>query len=56
MASGRLHLNGRCHHVLGRIGHVGEQVTQEVHPGALTAEALEHPLDRRRQPQVDNAD
>ena len=46
----RIHDGG--HHVLACLGHVAEQVAQEVNPAALTAAALEHPLDRRRQPQV----
>ena len=35
-----------------RLGNVAEQVAQEVHPAALPGAALEHPLDRRRQPQM----
>ena len=45
-------LHGGGHHVLARLGHVGQQVAQEVDPAPLPAAALEHPLDRRRQPQV----
>ena len=52
MASGRLRLHGRCHHVLARFGHVRQQVAQEVHPAPLPAAALEHPPDRCRQAQV----
>ena len=52
MASGRLRLHGRCHHVLARFGHVRQQVAQEVHSAPLPAAALEHPPDRCRQAQV----
>ena len=52
MASGRLRLHGRCHHVLAGFRHMAEQVAQEVHPAPLPATALEHAPDRRRQPQV----
>jgi len=62
MASGRLRLHGRRHHVLAGLGNVAQQVAQEVNPaeafptsapsGATPRAALEHPLDRRRQAQV----
>ena len=52
MASGRLGLHDRCHHVLARFGHVRQQVVQEVHPAPLPATALEHAPDRCRQAQV----
>jgi hypothetical protein len=42
----------RRHHVLACFGHVAQQVAQEVHPAPLPRAALEHPLDRRLQPQV----
>jgi hypothetical protein len=55
-------LHGHGHHVLASLRDVGVQVAQEVHPtqaaqcsaplGATPAAALEHPLDRCRQPQV----
>ena len=54
MASGRLRLHGRCHHVLAGFRHMAEKVAQEVHPAPLPATALEHAPDRRRQPQVGN--
>jgi hypothetical protein len=38
--------HGGCHHVLASLGHVAEQVAQEVHPVPLSATALEHALDR----------
>jgi len=44
--------HGGGHHVLASLGDVGQEVAQEMHPAALPAAALEHPLDRRRQPQV----
>jgi len=44
--------HGRRHHVLAGLWHVAEQVAQEMHPATLPAAALEHPLDRCRQPQV----
>ena len=62
MASGRLRLHGRCHHVLAGFWHMAEQVAQEVHPAqaaqcsvpcsATPATALEHPPDRCRETQV----
>ena len=41
-----------CHHVLAGLGHVGEQVAQEVHSAPLPGAALEHPLDRLPSAQV----
>ena len=44
--------HGGGHHVLARLGHVAQQVAQEVDPAPLPAASLEHALDRRRQAQV----
>jgi hypothetical protein len=46
------HFHGGHHHDLAGLGHVAQEVAQEVRPAPLPAAALEHALDRCRQAQV----